>query len=260
MTGPRGCGKTYCSEEAIHRARDLGLIGGWRFLQGNREIPRDTLSEDLLVIVKSEGDNQPRPHLISAIPLRGPDTSAWEHMRREEFNRHVEQQKKQFPDWPAIPSMMRNRSQALKLWKPDDWIVLFLDEINRFGDGFLDSLLSLTEEGKIVRRGEDYYVPMVVVATANPPGYDVTAKKLSPPLQARIARSFRLAQPEFSHLVDRIIKPRLAGLAELYNHARGTDVSDELARLAAAVTLCLWGNPDPKQQGSHFLTKATRYR
>src|SRR5438552_2073589 len=44
VTGPRGCGKSYCSEQGIVRARDKGVIGGWRLLQGNREVPRETLS------------------------------------------------------------------------------------------------------------------------------------------------------------------------------------------------------------------------
>src|SRR4051812_16591519 len=45
VTGPRGCGKSFCSEQAIRDARSRQMIGGWKFLQGNREIPRDALSE-----------------------------------------------------------------------------------------------------------------------------------------------------------------------------------------------------------------------
>jgi hypothetical protein len=37
VTGPRGCGKSYCSEQAIKLAKMQGIIGGSRFLQGNRE-------------------------------------------------------------------------------------------------------------------------------------------------------------------------------------------------------------------------------
>lgn len=253
VTGPRGCGKSYCSEQAIRRAADAEVIGGWRFLQGNREIPRDTLSEDTLVI-----NAQGRPELLRAIPLRPLDVSRWSPERRNRHATHVQSRRQRYPDWPALPTMSCTRAEAVRLWRPDDWIVLYLDEINRFGDGFLDSLLSITEEGKLVRRGEDYYVPVSVVATANPPGYDVTAKKLSPPLQARIARSFRVAQPGFDDLVKVIIRPRLAELAEAYERRPGSHVPEDLARLAAAVTLCLWGDPDGGSQGSFFLTAATR--
>jgi MoxR-like ATPase len=253
VTGPRGCGKSYCSDVAIRRAADAGVIGGWRFLQGNREIPRDTLSEDALVI-----NDAGKPELLRAIPLRPLDKSRWTAQRRAKHDAHVRERRKQFADWPAIPTMACNRAEALDMWVNDDWIVLYLDEINRFGDGFLDSLLSITEEGKLVRRGEDYFVPVSVVATANPPGYDVTAKKLSPPLQARIARSFRVAQPGFDDLVKVIIQPRLKDLAKQYSNQPGSHVPDDLARLAAAVTLCLWGDPGAGSQGSFFLTAATQ--
>jgi hypothetical protein len=262
VTGPRGCGKSYCSDVAIRRSADLGIIGGWRFLQGNREIPRDTLSEDTLII-----NDAGKPELLHAIPLRPLNKSRWPDQRRAKHDAHVRKMKEEpfypdgkprFPDWPAIPTMACTRAEALDLWADDDWIVLYLDEINRFGDGFLDSLLSITEEGKLVRRGEDYFVPVTVVATANPPGYDVTAKKLSPPLQARIARSFRVAQPGFDDLVKVIIQPRLKDLAKQYNNQPGSHVPDDLARLAAAVTLCLWGDPGAGSQGSFFLTAATR--
>src|SRR5690349_17008058 len=49
VTGPRGCGKSFCAEQAIKLAKAQGIIGGSRFLQGNREIPRDALSEDMLI-------------------------------------------------------------------------------------------------------------------------------------------------------------------------------------------------------------------
>src|SRR5689334_810158 len=48
LTGPRGCGKSWCVDEAIRQAQERGLIppGAKVFLQGNREIPRDYLAED----------------------------------------------------------------------------------------------------------------------------------------------------------------------------------------------------------------------
>src|SRR5262245_36628951 len=50
VTGPRGCGKTYCINQAIAGALKSGTIGDQLFLQGNREIPRDYLSEDVLFV------------------------------------------------------------------------------------------------------------------------------------------------------------------------------------------------------------------
>lgn len=239
VTGPRGCGKTFCAEQAIQLARAQGLIGGSRFLQGNREIPRDALSEDMLVV-----DDGGQVKLLKALALRPLEESG--SVPREGF-----------PDWPGI---LRGASVAdpTALWSSRDWMVLFLDEINRFGDGFLDSLLALLEERKIVRRGQDYYVPIVVVATANPPGYDVTAKKLSPPLQARITRSFRVSQPDVEVLVHGIMPSKIADFARTYPQGGAPEVSLELRYLAAGATLCLWGDPSAESRGRYFLTRGTR--
>lgn len=243
VTGPRGCGKTYCCEVAIRRARDHGLVGGWRFLQGNREIPRDTLSEDMLVV--ADGG---KVELLKALALRPIDE-------------HAASERSGFPDWPGIPTQARTEAYDPRTqWTSRDWVVLFLDEINRFGDGFLDSLLSLIEEGKIVRRGQDYYVPIVVVATANPPGYDVTAKKLSPPLQARIARSFRVSQPDAPLLAETILPAKIAEVAHHYPQGRAPGVERGLCYLAAGATLCLWGDPDTGTKGRYYLTTSTRQR
>lgn len=243
VTGPRGCGKTYCCEVAIRRARDHGLVGGWRFLQGNREIPRDTLSEDMLVV--ADGG---KVELLKALALRPIDEQAV-----------VE--RAGFPDWPGIPTQARTEAHDPRtLWTARDWVVLFLDEINRFGDGFLDSLLSLIEEGKVVRRGQDYYVPIVVVATANPPGYDVTAKKLSPPLQARITRAFRVSQPDAPLLAEIILPPKIADIASHYPQGHAPSIDRSLRYLAAGATLCLWGDPDTGTKGRYYLTTPTRRR
>src|SRR5205823_8723927 len=125
---------------------------------------------------------------------------------------------------------------------------LFLDEINRFGDGFLDSLLSLTEERIVVRGGNKLYVPVIVVATANPPGYDITAKKLSPPLQARISRSYRVSQPSHENLVYRFLPEQIMRYAVNYRQADPTvqvpEVDAQIRKLVSGAALCLWGMPD----------------
>jgi len=238
VTGPRGCGKSYCSEQAIKLAKTHGIIGGSRFMQGNREIPRDALSEDTLIV--GEGG---KVELLKALALRPLEESG--SLTREGF-----------PDWPGIPRGMG--VEPTSMWQPRDWMVLFLDEINRFGDGFLDSLLALLEERKIVRRGQDYYVPIVVVATANPPGYDMTAKKLSPPLQARITRSFRVSQPDVEALVHGIMPSKILEFARDYPDDQAPVVPQELRYLAAGVTLCLWGDPGSGARGRYFLTQGTR--
>jgi MoxR-like ATPase len=263
VTGPRGCGKTFCVKEAIKRAFDDNRIGGWHFLQGNREIPRDYVSEDMLVI-----NREGHPELLDALAIRPPASAEARERARLIRGGDVPPESRgvsdaRFPCWPAIPAITLHklrREKASKQWTPwameQDWVVLFLDEINRFGDGFLDSLLSLTEEGIVVRGGDEYHVPVVVVATANPPGYDVTAKKLSPPLQARIGRSYRVSQPPLDHLVNVVLSSK----EEMFGTALGKAIAldDREKYLAAAATLCLWGNPDKHVRGAAFLTVGTR--
>lgn len=262
VTGPRGCGKTFCAKRAIERAFDDEKIGGWHFLQGNREIPRDYVSEDMLVI-----NRQGHPELVDALVIRPPSPEARERARLIRGGDVPPESRGQsdtrFPAWPAIPAITLHelrRERDNKQWTPwakeKDWVVLFLDEINRFGDGFLDSLLSLTEEGIIVRGGDEYHVPVVVVATANPPGYDVTAKKLSPPLQARIGRSYRVSQPPLDHLVHVVLPSKEEMLGATLGQAVALD--DREKYLASAATLCLWGNPDKHVRGAAFLTAGTR--
>jgi energy-coupling factor transporter ATP-binding protein EcfA2 len=253
LTGPRGCGKSYCAEQGIRLAREEEQIGGWRFLQGNREIPRDLLSEDMLIIGESG-----KPELLKALALRPFQPKKVPEPLKALQSRWTTLEE----DWPAVPSQhIYPDIDPRHYWTNLDWQVLYLDEINRFGDGFLDSLLSLTEEGKIVRRGEDYYIPMLLVATANPPGYDITAKRLSPPLQARISCSYRVSQPSLEVLAQSIVPTKLQKLHQQY--PKRFHVPEKLAYLAAAITLCLWGNPDADSKtsaskGIKYLSQDTR--
>lgn len=221
LVGPRGCGKTYCIEQACLRARRRNLIKGHHTLQGNREIPRDYLSEASWVIRNRPEDGR---LLGTRAPL----------IRRD-------------------PSKTFD-GESDELLGPNDRAVLFLDEINRFGDGFLDSLLSLFEERIVVVGGERQEVNIVVLASANPPGYDITARRLSPPLQARISRSYWLAQPGVESLVYRILPGQLA-------RSEGTPPPpDDLLLKCAAACLLLWGRPEPERTATAYLTRVTRHR
>ena len=233
VTGPRGCGKSYCVQRALEQAKQKGFIGDFVMIQGNSQLPRDYLMEDMLV-----ADTESKLALLPAIILR---------------------RSKQDSLWPAFPvSEVTKDNDPRRKWKSPDWIVLYLDELNRFSDGFLDSLLSLMEEKIAVRRGTAYYVPVVVLATANPPGYDITAKKLSPPLQARLARSYMMVQPGLEELVQIILSGRLRTAAE-NELPPGFIVPVELQYRAAGVLLCMWGVMDAEERSAlSYLTIETR--
>lgn len=285
LTGSRGCGKTYCAEQGAQKAISEGIIGGKRFLQGNRELPREYLSEDGLAI---DGDKPATIPALAMTPIKTDDgeNNIYKFKKPDSYVAWLESQGKnpaRIP-WPAIPADLVDpflesskkdpaADPRVRFWKQQDWWVLFLDEVNRFGDGFLDGLLSLAEEGKIVRGGQAYYVPVVLVCTANPPGYDITAKRLSPPLQSRIAASYRVGQPGLNTLNGIILEDRLRQIkaknhhladivfsdAQMNGQALKVTIPDEIRILACTYLLSLWGNPGVSVQSQSRVTKGVHY-
>jgi len=112
--------------------------------------------------------------------------------------------------------------------------------------------------------GMEWKLPVVVLMTMNPPGYDSTARRLSAPLAARISRTYRLATPDLDNLCDRIVAKRLLATRVQFEAQSEIfpDCPPELLRRACMVTLCLWGNPDRKGAESrsalYCLTVETR--
>src|SRR5262249_33462359 len=151
--------------------------------------------------------------------------------------------------------------------------VLFLDEINRFSDGVLDGLLSVLEERKATLAGRDYTLPVVVCMTMNPPGYDGSARKLSPPLAARIGRTYRLCTPDLDTLGDQIISSKMRALRETYHRDKAAwesarpgkprwpefpKIDIRPIRKVGLVTLMLWGDVTGQRAGTEYLTPRTR--
>lgn len=127
LTGPRGSGKSFCARRGIQLAVKAGTIGGWRFLQGNREIPRDALSEDALAVGDGGKAGMPRLEQVVALALRkfdspgqqrcierqvcereiGMTAEVRKQLEDDGFDTFAELRKywkKRLPDWPAVPS------------------------------------------------------------------------------------------------------------------------------------------------------------
>lgn len=262
LEGPRGCGKSTCVRKGIELAERRGVIlrGASVFLQGNREIPRDYLAEDEIAfkivskekIVGKDKDVQVVPYPKSAPLFRFAKRDPIEGV--PEKRQDHEGKKTKEVVW-EIDGKEMNR------------FVLFLDEINRFSDGVLDSLLSVLEERTAVLRGEEYSLPVTVCMTMNPPGYDSSARKLSPPLAARIGRNYRLSTPDMDTMTDFIVPDRLNIAKKQFllrsDKAGETDfptVSPLLVRKACLVTLCLWGDVSMEEDkpGLEYLTDDTK--
>lgn len=244
VAGPRGCGKSYCIGEAIKRAEGQGLLPprGWIKVQGNKELPRDYLFEDDMTLVVNDGKTV-LPKRKSAPLFTFADRSTQPDM----LGRPITDSSRNVICYGLDENGQIDRSNQMASHQR---IVLFLDEVNRFSDGVLDSLLLLLEEGQVVMAGETFTLPVVVLMTMNPPGYDASARTLSPPLSARIGRQYRLLSPRIDVLTDRIapaVSERIVGSeknvglgsAELRVHAPPA----WLVRRAAAVTLAAWGIP-----------------
>lgn len=263
LAGPRGCGKSHCIGAAIEFAKTKDWIQGSVFLQGNREIPRDYLIEDEIAFRTQieDGKSVVTPYRRSS-PL-------FAFARRNAVTSE--------PELTSGTRRVDCIADANKQpWKTGNQIkckrfALFLDEINRFSDGVLDSLLSVLEERKAVLAGEEYNLPVVVCMTMNPPGYDGSARKLSPPLAARISRTYRLCTADLDTLGDQIIRSKMLALERAYDENRNEQIkkgksggpefpalSTEIIRKVGLVTLLCWGDISGQKAGSEYLTPATQ--
>lgn len=253
LSGPRGCGKSFCAGAAIKRAKELGVVpqGDHPFLQGNREIPRDYLIEDEIAFrthVDEAGN-------IEVVPYRRSSPLFTFAVRDKATGEPVLENRDD-------PSSRRVRCEINGL--VCNKFVLFLDEINRFSDGVLDGLLSVLEERRATLAGQSFELPVVVVMTMNPPGYDGSARKLSPPLAARIGRTYRLCTADLDTLGDEIITAKINTLRKTYNANRTTDqpefpdVPMKIIRKVGLVTLCMWGDVRGQKAGTEYLTPQTQ--
>jgi len=233
LAGPRGCGKSYCIGEAIKLAEHRGLLpkNGWIKIQGNKELPRDYLIEDDIAL---------RVNAKQIVTPERKDAPLFRFAKRDGNGRPIIDADGEVQcygrDNAGMLAMPMGQNQTL---------VLFLDEVNRFSDGVLDSLLLLLEEGEAIMGGDRFKLRIVVLMTMNPPGYDASARNLSPPLSARIGRQYRLLSPQLNVLTD-TIAPRV--IAELVSQTRNSkprvqEPNAGLLRRAAAATLCCWGDP-----------------
>jgi MoxR-like ATPase len=257
LTGPRGCGKSHCIEAAIKRWRD-GDRGRRDIikLQGNREVGRDFLMESSIsfFVYEQKGDRgkqlkvmpRPSPAPILKFAEMENDFTLRPKINKDpssgdltvQFGTHIKAAEPN-PDQP------QDDFRHVVATDPKFRFVLFLDEINRFPDGVLDSLLSIIEEGEVYFEGTPIKVPVTVVMTMNPPGYDATARQLSPPLLARIGRSWKMGSPDLDAMSDTIVAKK--------NRERTFHVDPMLVRKASLATLCLWGDPDVAR-GTDYLT------
>ncbi len=225
-------------------------------VQGNREVPRDFLLDDEVVFRTLMRGATPevvpgkRKAPILAFVERDP---VWD----EPFVR---------PEDEADRVAHCEMRYSEQLVHPIHRFVLFLDEINRFSDGVLDGLLSVLEERVAFFAGHEFRLPVVVLMTMNPPGYDATARRLSPPLAARIGRCYTLSTPDIDTLTDVIMQEKITSLEKELagEHVPAPYVTPDLRRKVALATLCLWGDPDPempeqqRKAGMEYLTPGTR--
>jgi MoxR-like ATPase len=235
LVGPRGCGKSWCAEQAVIELKKEGRLHDYVKVQGNKDLPRDYLLEDEIGFQLEESGST---RSVVPVPLSA----------------------------PLLRFATRTHDKYGDIKERDGWIEitdgkpfgLFVDELNRFSDGVLDSLLLLLEEQQVIIRGRPLKIDARVVMTMNPPGYDATAKRLSPPLQARIARMYDLCTPGIDTLVG-IAKNKVKRFEETEKADVARD-SDEVLRRACFVTLALWGEIGPEEGAYVYLTRDTHER
>ncbi len=245
LIGPRGCGKSECARQGIKKAAQAGIVtpGAEINAQGNKEFPRDYFFEPEVSFLAGKD----KPQVV---------------MRPAPLFRHALTNKDgtldiKDPQAEARPVFALPQDNGTTI--PIDRFVLFLDEINRFNDGVLDTLLLLLEEGKVLYQGRELSVPVTVVATMNPPGYDASARSLSPPLLARFSVTTRMYTAGLAVLVDEIIRKAMKKWRDkgILNDTM-PEPSEKQIWLLAAATLCFWGTPRVSKASIAYLSPATR--
>ncbi|MBT26843.1 MAG: hypothetical protein CML60_10685 [Rhodobacteraceae bacterium] len=211
--------------------------------QGNKEFPRDYFFEPEIEFIqeKSKKDDE------ISVKLRQPPLFSCAKTRKDSNEIDLELVESKNSDRPDL--ITRYRAKFEVDGRTVERFVFFLDEINRFNDGVLDSLLLLLEDGCVIYQGRTVEVPAVVIATMNPPGYDVSARSLSPPLMSRFSSVTHLYTAGMQTLVNVI----LPGELELNDE----EISELQIELFAAASLAFWGAYDDKRPCAAYLSPDT---
>lgn len=253
LIGPRGSGKSYAARKAINwaesrdssgaksKSRSVLVPGAQITAQGNKEMPRDYFFEPEFEFVREGGITKSVTMSIRQPPLlRNARLDAQKNIELALVKGSAEGSNMVSRYLPKLEHAEgRNIREIGKF-------VLFLDEINRFNDGVLDSLLLLLEEKCIIYQGKVVELPVVVVATMNPPGYDLSARSLSPPLMSRfnIVKQLYTAGPKT--LVHTILPSQLP-----LTEARRVSMQYEIFAMAI---LSFWGESNPKRPSGAYLS------
>jgi MoxR-like ATPase len=252
LIGPRGCGKSYAVRRAINMGeqptngnKDQSILvpGAQIMAQGNKEFPRDYFFEPEIEYVSiSNGKKQE-----ISVRLRQPPLFVCAKLEEDTGGLHLDQVNSQESEQKDL--ITRYRATFEKDGRKIEKFVLFLDEINRFNDGVLDSLLLLLEDKCVSYQGKTVEVPVVVIATMNPPGYDVSARSLSPPLMSRFSSVVHLYTAGLATLVNTILPSELK-LTSKENKSIPI-------HFFAAASLAFWGAYDKSRPCAAYLSPIT---
>lgn len=249
LIGPRGSGKSHAAREAIVKAEREGVLvpGAQIVAQGNKELPRDYFFEPEFEFFQEKGGVLS----TTSTNMRLRQPPLFRHAKGESGHVHLQLVK---GNEQSPTDMIAHYETEFKIKIETDTtnvdhFVLFLDEVNRFNDGVLDSLLLLLEEGYAIYQGKLVKVPISVIATMNPPGYDISARSLSPPLLSRfnIVKQLYTAGPK---TLANIILPQALGKA----HLSSDDQSRLRCEVFAVVIILFWGQPDDKRSSAAYLS------
>lgn len=190
LEGPRGSGKSYCIAEAVKQAGEFGVIpkGAYVHVTGSREVSANYLIEDSVAFEAADASG------LKAVRRPGP---LFKFARRDEND-----------------ALMIDENGRLicglgpGLEQDCNRFVLVLDEVHRFPNSFVDSLLSLLEDGSINYEGRTVYVPVSICMAMSPPGHDYVMGNYQA-LSSRVARRFRITFPDLGTLSYHILLPAI---------------------------------------------------
>ncbi len=215
VIGPPGVGKTWAAKEAAIKAKAAGLIKTFEIVTGCKDLTPDALFAERLVVTDAA----------------------------EKFVRLLPSMVRKHCEGKLLPVDQYRSSDVRKLWKPEDWLVIILDESTRCTPAFIDACLPLLNDFQVTVENETFYAPVLVILLGNPAGMDATTTAFTHALTSRLFERITITQPGMEELAMVFTLPGVRTDAEEFGFPARCRPSEDHVRLACGVITILWGLP-----------------
>jgi hypothetical protein len=246
LVGPPGCGKTYALKKIGRRLKKEGRIKEFLIINGNPDLTPDKLFDPTLTIVR---DAQGFVEFIEAVICKYVDKSKIRAV-----------------------SEVDSLQECFKLWQPEDFILIVLDEASRCPASLFAAFMLPMSDMQYNIGGKAYYLPIILALGANPPNFDQTCSVFSPATLDRIVYRWDVLAADIDvatdvismpvvvacggadgNRVERNGSPKRNGKGRSQRPPRRVRVHRDLVRMTNLISKLCWGLPTSRK-GLAYLT------